>query len=225
MSYVNAQWYIGGSIGLNKNSLTNNISNREFTNQKSISGFEGSVNFQYRFNNWLGLETRAGYSSKGSKIYRTSFFDGVYTTTKNSYLQIPILIRLSINTNSKFGGYVNAGGYGAYWVHSSIDAAFPNILAPKDFDPNRPYQNIFQLVSKQTLSTSRKYNSITDNRLEFGTAIGAGINYKLNHRIEVFSEFMNYYSLTDQQKKYQINQQSKKNNTNSISAGILYSLK
>jgi len=67
-----------------------------------------------------------------------------------------------------------------------------------------------------------KFNSLIDNRFEYGFDTGLQLDYKVNSKYSIFLDSNYYQSLTDQQKKYMINQVSKTNQTLCISIGCLF---
>ena len=107
-----------------------------------------------------------------------------------------------------------------YWLSGRVNGSFPNILAPKDFNEEIIYENIYQIVSRHNIQESYRFND-TDNRMEYGTALGAGLTYDLNDKYGLLCRFRSYTSLSDIQKKYQTDQIKKVNNTTSMSMGFL----
>lgn len=222
--YSQAQLMIGGTIGLNKNHLSDNLSNRDFTELVNGSGYAIGVVGKYRLNNQLSLQADIGIISKNYLISRTDFFTGVNTNIKNTYLHIPLFLQIDIPLGNKFQSFIATGFYGGYWLNQRIVADLPNILAPKEFDQNTAYESFLQLVSKQSIKTDRTFNKEVDNRIELGPAAALGIEYQISKSYTVLTTFRYFHSISDQQKKYQLRQIPKYNRTSSIGIGLLYAI-
>ena len=219
--HAHAQLAAGVQGGYNKNYLVTNNANRAFTNYRSHSGFTVGIPVQYRLNDWLAVAMEPALVQKNYSQVRSGFFTGIYKDVSNTYLQLPLMAQFRFG-GKQLKGFVNTGAYGAYWSASHISGAMPNILDPVDggsgsskYDYNRPYS-----YNEQSAFDKRR-----DKRLELGWITGLGISYRINKRYEVFSQGSILYSLTDQQKKYMINQVPRYNTTYSIQAGALMQFK
>jgi len=220
---VKGQSYVYVSMGLNQNVLKTNISNMDAINSEYVAGFQAGVGYFCEINGWLGYEGQLSYMNKSNRILRNSFFTGIYREIKSNYLQIPVFLRLKVNVNRKTQGYVGFGGFAGYWLNGRLEASYPNVLAPKNFNEEVVYENIYQIVSRHNIREPYRFSDM-DNRTEYGTVVGGGIVYHLNDKYGLLCHFRSYASLSDLQKRYQMDQMKKTNSTISMSAGFTIKL-
>ena len=220
-----AQFYIGLEAGGNQNYLITNISNLVSAEYVPINGFNIAIPIQYKVNDWFALEAAPGLIQKNYQTQRTGYYSGVYQLTKNNYLQIPLSAQFSFG-GKKLKGYLDLGGYAAYWASSHIKGKTPNMLNPDPFgtqyNSTSIYQNVFDAYNPFIYNQSYQFNTTTDNRVELGVSAGVGISYQICSKCKVFTEFKYYDGLTDIQKKYEQEQVPKYNETGTISIGFLY---
>src|ERR1700712_2571845 len=126
-SQVQAQLSIGFEAGGKKNYLITNNSSQSFTLYKSQSGGSFGIPVSYKVNDWFSLQADPSFIQKNYKIERTDFFEGKYQTNTNTYLQLPVFAHFSFG-GQNVKGFINLGGYAAYWAASKIKGSEPNIL-------------------------------------------------------------------------------------------------
>ena len=218
---LHAQIEIGVESGLNKNCLITSDAQQYFTKYNSAIGLRFGVPLLYHFTDWFALQTDINFTQKNYKISRTGFFQGVFQKSSNNYVEFPVFLNFSFG-GEKIRAFFNPGIYVAYWVSGRIKGRDPNILDPSDTTTTNP-MGIFN--EDNEYAYNQKYHfSNNDNRIELGWIGGVGIEYQLNHIYHLFLETRYIYSLTDQQKKYEINQVPKYNTTSSIVLGCLLRL-
>ena len=225
--FAKAQFYVGLGAGGNQNHLITNVSNLISTEYVPIDGFNIEIPIEYKVNDWFSLKSSPEFIQKNYQLQRTGFYKGVYQLSKNGYLQIPLSAQFSFG-GKLLKGYLNLGGYGAYWASSHIKGAFANPLnSPAYGTSNTAFYSltVFDYQTPYYFDEKYQFNSTKDNRLEFGVYSGLGISYQLESNYKVFTEFKYYDALTDQQKKYQSEQVPRFNETGSVSVGFLYELK
>lgn len=218
---TNAQFSIGFEGGASINHLNTNINNRALTKNETQVGYSIGIPFRYRIAKYLSLETAPNLTQKKYSIVRLDPFKGVYHTFTNTYLQLPLIAKLTYG-KKKFDYCLNIGAYMAYWALGNVNGSLPNIFTVTDSIING------QIIEKFMLNEYREkytFNKKIDNRLEFGWVAGIGIVYKLNNYYSLFFEGNYYQALTDQQKKYMINQVPQYNQTLVFSIGGMYSFK
>lgn len=220
MSYP--QISIGIKTGYTNNHLNTNISNRVFTLNKNGSGLGFGFLGNYEINNRIGIEGSIEFLQKKYSLVRTDKYQGVYETSMNSYLQLPLIIQLKIYNKKKLAINLNGGFYGAYWTFAKIKGAIPNIFNSA-YSVDAGGQSI-QNLTLALYSERKPFNKLRDNRFEYGWLTGIGVNYNLSKENRVFIKYEYYQSLTDQQKNYMLFQIPKYNQTNFISAGWLVKL-
>ena len=222
-----AQFYVGAEAGGNQNYLITNVSNLVSSEYIPINGFNIGIPIEYKVNDWFSLKSTPEFIQKNYQLQRTGFYQGVYQLSKNGYLQIPLSVQFSFGSKL-LKGYFNLGGYGAYWASSHIKGAFANPLNyPAYGTSNTAYYSVTVFDYQTPYYYDEKYqiNSTKDNRFEFGVYTGLGISLQVAPNYKVFTEFKYYDALTDQQKKYELEQVSRYNETGSVSVGFLYELK
>lgn len=215
----NAQLSVGVSTGCSYNHLNTDISNRMLTNNVNKAGYSLGLQMKYDVNALLSLQTGFNVLQKNYSINRTGDYIGIYEEFVNSYFQTPINIQFKIFEIKKMSFVINTGVYGAYWYLSNIKGSIPNIFNSTETIGNGG--EIIQNLTTTNFSEKYKFNSIIDNRFEYGFDAGLGLYYKVNNSYSLFLDFNYYQSLTDLQKKYMINQISKSNQTLCISIGYL----
>jgi len=219
--FSKAQFFIGLEAGANKNSLITNNSNQAFTTYNSKNGISIGLPILYEVNDWFALRAAPSYMQKNYTINRTGFFQGIYQDNINGYVQLPLMGQFSFG-DDQLKGYVNLGLYGAYWISGRVKGAESNILNPID--------SAYTTVTPTTIAGENhlypydekyQFNSIKDQRMEFGWIAGIGISYETANGTRFFIEGRRTYSFTDQQKNYMINQAPRYNDTYGINVGFL----
>jgi hypothetical protein len=203
--------------------LKTNLSNLDAINSVYVTGIQGGIGYSSEISKWLGYEGQLVYINKNNRIVRNAFFTDVYREIKSSYLQVPLLFHFKVDISKNIQGHIGVGGFVGYWLSGRLSASFPNILAPKEFNDEVVYENIYQIVSRHNIQEPYSFND-TDKRIEYGTALGVGLTYYLSDKYGLLCRFRNYTSLSDIQKKYQTDQTKKMNRTMSISMGALISI-
>jgi hypothetical protein len=94
-----------------------------------------------------------------------------------------------------------------------VDTVYHNSNPKTLFEENKPYN----------YNQPYEFNSTRDNRFEFGWLLGIGVSYDAK-MYKLFIEGRLTQSMTDQQKKYMINQVPRYNQTYILSVGWLWRL-
>lgn len=216
-----AQWQVGVGAGINKNYLQTDVSNRVFAHYEGVLGITLEVPVQYRVNNWFSLQVAPAYIRKGYKWVRDGFYEGVYQTNTNNYLQLPLITSFSVG-GPKLKGFFNLGGYGAWWIGGRVKGTMPNVfLYELPDDLTQEFNNVFQFDKPSSYDEKYHFDSRKDRRFEWGWLAGAGISYQLTANYGIYAEGRYYQSLTDQQKNYSLNQVERYNQTYSIGIGFM----
>lgn len=216
---------MGVEGGPNMNYLTTSNSSEPFTNYDGMKGWNIGIPVGYRFFDWLTLQTAPTYIQKNYDIVRTGFFTGVYQKNYNTYLQLPVSFRFSFG-GKELRGFVDLGGYAAYWASGKLKGVEANILNEDD--------TVYTTVNPTSIlgenygysyNQNYTFNSSKDNRLELGLIGGAGISYALNQTYTFYVEGRYFRAMTDQQKHYEINQAPRYNDNFGITAGATIEVK
>ncbi|WP_160716205.1 porin family protein [Chitinophaga solisilvae] len=216
-----AQFEVGISGGYTRNYLKTSAGYRSFTQYHEKSGFVAGLVLQYHFNDWLAIQADPSYIQKNYELRRDHFFEGIYQTSINSYIQLPLMAHFSFG-GTKFKGFFNAGGYAAYWASGRVKGAMANVMDPGTGVPdNQQSYNYFQYNNAYRYDEKYSFDSRRDRRMEFGLVAGAGVEYLLHKKFRIFAEARYYYGLSDQQKNYMINQIPRYNDTYVLQAGCL----
>nr|WP_084406942.1 porin family protein [Pedobacter panaciterrae] len=220
-----AQFEIGLSGGYNKNSLHTSAGYRSFTEYHARNGFELGIPVRYTVNEWLAVQAEPSYIQKNYELTRTHFFAGIYQKNINSYIQLPLLAHFSFG-GSKLRGFLNLGGYGAYWASSRIKGVMANVFnnGPTIPDGQQVY-NFLQLNQAYNYNEKYAFDNRRDRRMEFGLIGGTGIEYQLNGKYRFFVEGRYAYSLSDLQKNYMIDQIPRYNDTYIVQIGCLFNIR
>lgn len=214
-----AQFSIGIDAGYNYNHLNTDIQNIKFSKITSEGGYSTGLQINYSLTKILSLQTGIDLLQKNYSFTRTGKYTGIYETFTNSYLQIPIAVKLRIFEKKNFQIFFKTGVYGAYWAFAKVNGTTLNIFnSTNTINSDR---KIIQYLSITDYSENYQFNDAKDNRHEFGLNTGICIHYALNRKYLVLIESSYFQSFTDQQKKYMVMQFSKINQTLSISIGCL----
>lgn len=220
-----AQFEVGITGGYNKNYVHTSAGARAFTRYEPRSGFVVGIPVRYSISSWLAVQAEPSYIQKNYRFTRDRFYDGIYQNNTFNYIQLPLMAHFSFGDN-KLKGFFNAGGYGAYWISGRIKGAMANVFDKgAEIPDDQQTFTYFQYNQIYRFNEQYTFDSRRDRRLELGLLAGAGIEYLLNERFRFFAEARYYYSLSDQQKDYMINQVPLYNNTYVLQAGCLFNLR
>ena len=206
------------------NYLSTSNASEPFTNYEGMRGWNVGVPVGYRFFDWLSVQAAPTYIGKNYNIVRTGFFTGVYQKNYNNYYSLPLTVRLSFGGES-LRGFVDAGGYAAYWASGRQAGTEANILNEVDTS----YQTVNPtsiLGENYPYSYDNKYafNNMKDNRMEFGLIGGLGISYELNETYQFYIEGRYLRAMTDQEKNYEIHQAPRYNDNFGVMIGCTFSV-
>jgi hypothetical protein len=212
---------IGLEAGWTTNYLITNISNLSFTRYEALGGYTLAIPLQYSINSWFALYSNPGIIQKNYIYKRSGFFEGIREVHHNGYLQLPILARFSFG-GQRLKGFLNLGVYGAYWAWGRISGSEPNILNPgtQTYNSANP-AGIFDVINRYDFNQSYQFNSVRDQRFEFGGILGVGVQYDFMNGFTAFIEGRKAQPITDQQKKYMSNQIPRYNSTYAFSFGFM----
>ncbi|HAQ65509.1 MAG TPA: hypothetical protein DCR43_06625 [Bacteroidales bacterium] len=138
---VSAQKYWYPKFGITSATLTYGDDN---VSKSSVSGLVGGIG--YYSGDFLALNSEFLYIQKGAKV--ESGED--YMQLKTGYLEIPLMLRLTIGPDA-FKVFAVAGGYAAFWLHGTQESK----------------------ISGEIVSESYEFSDV-DNRFDFGLTFGAG---------------------------------------------------
>ena len=119
---ANAQFSVGVQAGYANNYLLTNVSNLVSTKYVSQPGFSVAVPLQYDIADWFAIKAQPGYMQKNYQMQRTGFYKGVYETSTNGYVQLPLMGHFSFGSET-LRGYVDAGGYAGFWLSGNVGIA------------------------------------------------------------------------------------------------------
>ncbi|PWT74829.1 MAG: hypothetical protein C5B59_10285 [Bacteroidetes bacterium] len=221
-----AQLSLGIEGGVNKNYLSTSGIQQAFTSYTGAYGAQVAIPVSYRLKNWLSVQSSISYVQKNYNIVRTGFFEGIHQNNKNNYIQVPLMAHFSFG-GKKMRGFLNLGGYGAYWVSATVQGTEPNILNPVDssFTTSQQPVNDFSLSKPYSFNEKYTFDSRKDCRWEWGLLAGVGLSYQLSQSVVMYVEGRFTQSLTDQQKNYMINQVGRYNQTYAVLAGAMVPVK
>ncbi len=218
----NAQFSIGISAGYANNHLQTDISNRILTQNKNGSDFAASIMLNYKCCSRINFQTEINLFDKSYSLVRSGIYEGLYTNYKNKYLQLPIIFQYKFLQNTRCQFFVDAGLFFSNWVSGKIKGAIPNVF--NSYDSINSSGQIKHYLRYTNYSEKYQFNSVKDNRYEFGALLGITTIYQLNQKYSIFYSVRFCQSFVSQQKKYSINQTAQYNQTIMISIGCKFSL-
>jgi Outer membrane protein beta-barrel domain len=200
------QLYLGVEGGPNMNYLTTSNASEPFTRYDGMRGWNIGIPVGYRFFDWLSVQAAPTYIQKNYDIVRTGFFAGVYQKNYNTYLQLPLSLRFSFGGKA-LRGFVDLGGYAAYWKSSRIQGVEANILNGVDtaYETVNPTSILGENYG-YSYNQSYTFNSTRDNRFELGLIGGLGVSYELFQTYTFYLEGRYFRAMTDQEKHYETSQ-------------------
>lgn len=155
-----AQFLIGiqGGSNLAKMDFTDNPG-YTFTKVNYNQGIIGGIVVQYLNEKHVGIQAELNYTQKGWSENDTSGNKNSKLDSSINYLELPILTHVNIG-GGNLRGLFNLGPYIAYAVSGKN--------SEKDLNTGNEE------------STDYTFDSNTDNRLDFGLVIGAGMEYRFS---------------------------------------------
>jgi Outer membrane protein beta-barrel domain len=206
-------WAIGIQAGLSLNYLLTNIANRDNELYDPRAGFCGGIPVSYRRqigrHSALGIGIAPSFVQKSYSLDRNDQYNMLYQRTRNDYFQVPLALSYyyALRRSTLF---LCGGGYGAYWLDGRIKGAVPNMINTSAPSPQA-----------YSYDESYAFNSVRDQRQEWGWQAGGGVESSIGGRYRVVARLDVYQSLTDQQKDYMIGLIPRYNRTFALSIGIL----
>ena len=217
-----SQLSFGVGLGYTNNHLYTDISNRVYTENKTGSGIGTSILLETHLCNRINFHSGIYILQKSYNFVRTGNYTSIYENHKNTYLQLPIIIKLSLLRREKVQFFINGGLFVSYWAFGKVKGITPNVFNSVDSLSNNGQPKHY--LNLTSYSEKYLFNSLRDNRFEFGLLGGISIYYNYNRRYKCFFDCYFYQSLSDQQKKYMINQIPRYNQTLFFSIGYMKSL-
>jgi len=160
ISDIKAQFSVGVKFGANWSSLTGyNVpeGSKAVLNRDNVFG----AALDYSLNKNLSLQSEFLYSGKGDAQENS---DGTNLTKFNmNYLEIPMLAKYTFGKKT-LKSYVIAGPYLAYWINGATEWTDNQSLNEQSYS----FANVFLPDNKTVL---------TNNRLDYGFDLGAGLSY------------------------------------------------
>lgn len=191
-----AQWRVGLTAGYSRNTLDMDTGYAYDLRYEARDGFTVGIPVQYDFRDWFGLRADMVFVQKGQKMHRTSYYSGIYTDTRNNYLQLPVMASFSFG-GERLRGFLNAGGYVGGWLSSRREGVTWRFFSDTGDD-----DGIITSENRYEFDEKVPFDSRRDNRFEAGLVGGVGISYRVAPRVALQAEGRCYYALTDMQKDY-----------------------
>jgi opacity protein-like surface antigen len=212
-----SQSLLGIQIGLSNSCLNTNINNRIYSTNQSNIGFTCGITFHLQIKSGFYAEIAPDITQKNYSINRTDSLTGIYESFVNTYSQLPLIVHGIYGNRLKV--FADIGLYGAYWFAGKVKGKIPDIFSSNtNSNITGESRESFQLSG---YNEKYQFDRKRDNRWEFGWIVGAGMQYPLNKKYSFFVKGTCYQSLTDQQKKYMVNQIPKYNQTFTCSLGMM----
>ncbi len=215
------RYEVGLSAGYTRNSLTTDLGNRSSTRNYPVNGFQVAVPMQYHVNEWFAVQLDLSYIQKNYAIRRTAGFRGVESELKNGFIKAPLMAHFSFGEQD-LRGFLNLGGFAEYWINSRIKGTNLDLFTDRITDQDEGSHDVFDFFDLTPFDERVSFDSKRDRRWQLGLLAGVGVEYRVAEKYKVFTEARYYYSVTDLQKNYMINQIPRYNNTIGVQVGVLY---
>lgn len=214
-----SQFLFGLKAGLSNNMIKTSITNRSYTILSSELGYVVGIKTSQKFSNNLSIESELDLIQKNYSLKRTEKYTGIYDKYKNTFLQFPLDLKYQIIKFRKLKTMFVTGCFISYWITSELSGFVPNVF--NTTNTIKDNGEITQNFLIEHYSEKYHFNRKKDNRFEFGLNFGVSIGYDLNEKCMLLLDCYYFYSLTDLQKKYMINQVPKSNRTVLFGVGCL----
>ena len=220
---IQAQIEIGIGVGMSRNKLAIiNRTERLFTSYRPVNGIAAELIFKYPLHKYISVRIEPSFVGKNYSLVRSGYYQGVFQTTYNSYLQFPIIFTGSVDYH-QFSVGISAGGYSSYWARSTRQGVLPNLSNLSLQDDG--YTNVFQDMQPYSYKEDYQLAANMHRRWEFGWLIGTDFQYKVAKQLTVFVAPRYSYALTGQVQNPHIGQEQRYNETLTIFAGLLFKIK
>ena len=139
-----AQWRVGVTAGYSHNRLDIDTGYAYDMRYEERGGFTVGLPVQYDFFDWLGVRAELTFVQKGHKMHHTEYYNGIYTDTRNNYLQLPVMANFSFG-GKRVRGFLNAGGYIGGWLSSHREGLSYRLFSEEEspngiITPNNSYE-------------------------------------------------------------------------------------
>lgn len=197
------QWRLGAMFGMDWNRYSIN-KQANWSYEKEIGGTAGVMG-QYDIKDWLGIRAEVNWTMKDAILHDKA----TYMSCKmlNHYMQLPIMVSLSLSIFRNMKLFSNLGAYGGYLL-SSYQASYHT--------EGRRHRNL------QSGYIKYEFNDNTDQRLDYGLVGGIGGEYRIVQHWGVQLEFRYYHSLQSISKEYMMKNYPLYNNTCALQAAVYY---
>ena len=200
------------AVGVNGGYVLSNVSFVPEVPQKMLGGITGGVSLRYTcekyFNSICAVAAEINYAQIGWKEdildekdqpvpLHTDPSQNLYYSRKMTYVQVPLLARLGwgrerngfqgfIHLGPQFGIYLNDKTESNFDVH---DPAFnPNIK-------NGKYSPDYMYADKRVSHVVAQDSMAVENKVDYGIAVGAGLEFSNRHVGHFIVEGRYYYGL------------------------------
>lgn len=201
----NAQWRAGVTIGGDWNHYSIDKHYMTDWHYEGQWGMTLGLTGQYDFNNWLAVRADLNMTQKNHGQYRTGMLADTDYDTRNTYLQLPVMVSFFFG-GKKLRGFLNLGVYGGYWMSSRIKGSYYNTFSDKAF----------------AVDESVEFNNNRDQRWDCGLVGGIGVEYRFAPHWAAQVESRCYYSTTSAQKDYMQLKDPRYNTTIALQCAIYY---
>ena len=204
------------SIGLNgaisQNKLLTNTENEPQLTYKKSYGSSVAIEIQYKFYKQFSIVIQPSYIQKNYRVQNDSdTTNALAQRVTNTYIQLPLAGKLAEQFNH-VNISVEAGGFLGYWLKSNEGGTVEGVYFSSGYSNTSADEG------------NIPFNSIRDNKLEYGWLLGSEIGYNIATNLSANLTYSFYQSLTDQQKNYMIQHIQRYNRTQVWGVGFTYSL-
>ena len=203
-----AQWAVGLRSGWTSTTISRYDAGRMDESYSPLGGFEAGIQGRYIVNPWLAIRANVSLMQRSHRMDRNlDYLDPVYTEHRNAYLMLPVMADFSFG-GTRLRGHMLAGAYAGYWL--------------QDHRKGTTYWMTDYYVFFEPFDEQREFTD-SDNRLNAGLSLGAGLSYSLG-RWELGLEALYLYDLSSHHLGYANLADPRYLNTLSLNLNIIYNL-
>lgn len=220
---------VGMTAGYSGNSTSMTAQYIDHYNIHRSRGLAAGLFLQYTAKEWLALRLEPMFIQKGYRTDRRGYIatmnlesyqdlSYMYHNVKDSYLQLPVMVRLQTPVlNLPVRIYCECGYYAGWWALSRYEGVIYNSSIDFVMGGKAPEE-----YARYHYDGKKPFVSERDNRLELGYILGIGAEWDLSDRFFIGAAWREYHAVTSYTRIHDSTSQPYYNTTRTmnLSAGI-----
>ncbi|MEM6830512.1 MAG: hypothetical protein AAF551_08330, partial [Bacteroidota bacterium] len=137
------------------------------------------------------------FVQKNYNLRRGSPFQAIFKEEHNDFLQVPLAFNIHLLQLNNTSIFTRVGFFAGLWIQSDTKGTIPNA-----FNSTNSVTENGEVIQNFNISpySAKGFNSIQNNRFEFGALLSLGLDYAIHSRYIAVLEFAYNYVLTTSSK-------------------------